>query len=157
VSVDLEREPEAESARGRVSRHMGEESATSPPVLALAAAAVAIGALAGAAVAGGPYLDLDSLNPWLVLFAAALFGALMVVPFAANHLLRGARSERAEAWEGAMVAWGAVAVVALGVGLVPIALGGFDPADSLADAVGLLLTIEAGLVAVTLLVWVLSG
>jgi hypothetical protein len=134
------------------------ESPMSAPALGLAAsAAVAIGALAGAAVAGEPYLDLDSLNPWLVVFAAALFAALFAVPFAANRALLRTHPERAEAWEGAMVAWGIVAAAALGAGLLLIVAGEFDPADSLADAVGLLLAIEAGLVAATLVTWALSG
>jgi hypothetical protein len=134
------------------------EPLPSGPALGLtAAAAVALGALVGAAVSGGPYLDLDSLSPWLVVFAAALFGGLFAVPFAANRALLASRPERAEAWEGAMVAWGIIASVALGAGLLLILVGEFDPADSLADAVGLLLAIEAGLVAVTLLIWALSG
>jgi hypothetical protein len=119
--------------------------------------AVAVGSLAGAGVAGGPYLDLDSLSPWLVVFATALFGALFAVPFAANRALRSARPERAEAWEGAMVAWAIVASVALGAGLLLVLVGDFDPADSLLDAVGLLLALEAGLVAATLLIWAVSG
>ena len=134
------------------------EPVMSGPALGVAAAAAAaVGSLVGAAVAGEPYLDLDSLNPWLVAFAAALFGALIAVPFAANHALRAARPDRAELWEGAMVIWGAISLVTLGAGILLIAVGGFDPADSLADAVGLLLTIESGLVAVTLLIWMLSG
>jgi hypothetical protein len=37
-----------------------------------------------------------------------------------------------------------------------IAAGGFSPGDSLADAVGLLLVIDAGMIVATLIVWVLS-
>ena len=134
------------------------EPPLSGPVLGFAVAvAVCLGSLVGAAVAGEPYLELDSLNPWLAVFAVALFGGLFAVPFAANRVLLARRPERDEAWEGAMVAWGAVALLALGAGLLLIGLGGFEPGASLADAVGLLLAIEAGLVAVTLVIWALSG
>ena len=121
------------------------------------AVAVGAGSLAAAAVAGGPYLDLDSLNPWLAVFAVALFAALFAVPFAANRGLTARDPQRSEAWEGSMLAWGLVATITLGAGMLLIALGGFDPGDSFADAVGLLLAIEGGLVAATLLVWMLSG
>jgi hypothetical protein len=134
------------------------EPPLSGPALGFAVAvAVCLGSLVGAAVAGGPYLALDSLNPWLAVFAVALFGGLFAVPFAANRVLLARRPEQDEAWEGSMVAWGAVASLALGAGVLLILVGAFDPADSLADAVGLLLAIEAGLVAVTLVIWVLSG
>jgi hypothetical protein len=76
---------------------------------AATAVAVSAGALAAAAVAGGPYLDLDSLSPWLAVFAVTLFGALFAVPFAANRALAASHPERDEAWEGAMLAWGLVA------------------------------------------------
>jgi hypothetical protein len=56
-----------------------------------------------------------------------------------------------------MIVWGIVASVVLGAGLLLVLVGDFDPADSLLDAVGLLLAIEAGLVAATLLIWALSG
>jgi hypothetical protein len=46
--------------------------------------------------------------------------------------------------------------MALAIGGLLIAAGGFAPGDSLADAVGLLVAIEAGMVVLTLLAWVLS-
>jgi hypothetical protein len=64
---------------------------------------------------------------------------------------------RAEGWERAMLLWGATALVALGLGAAMIALGGFTPARSLDDAIGLLLVIEAGMVVLVLLAWILAG
>ncbi len=34
-----------------------------------------------AAVAGPPYLSLESLSPWVVVFAIGLFGAAFATPF----------------------------------------------------------------------------
>jgi hypothetical protein len=134
------------------------ERVTAGPALALAASTgLAIAALVLAAVKGAPYLDLSALNGWLALFAGAAFGALFSVPFAAERVLKEARPESAERWEPALMIWGGVAFAALLLGGLLIAAGGFAPADSLADAAGLLLVIEAGLVAATLAVWALSG
>jgi hypothetical protein len=133
------------------------EPAWSGPTLALlAAAAVAAVSLLLAGLAGGPYLDLSSLNPWLAVFAISAFAALITVPFAVERLLKAAHPERSEHWERAMVIWGGVAAAALLVGVALIAAGGFSPGDSLADAVGLLLVIDAGMIVATLVVWVLS-
>lgn len=133
------------------------EPALSGPTLALlAAAAVAAASLLLAALAGGPYLDLSSLNPWLAVFAVAAFGALIAVPFAVERLLKAAHPERAEHTERAMVIWGGVAAAALLAGVGLVAAGGFSPGASLADAVGLLLVIDSGMVVATLVVWVLS-
>jgi hypothetical protein len=118
----------------------------------LAAAALVLAALKGA-----PYLDLSSLNGWVGLFAVAAFAALLSVPFAIERILNATHPERAEHWERAMLLWGVVGLVALVTGGLLIAAGGFSPADSLPDAVGLLLVIEAGMVVMTLLVWLLSG
>jgi hypothetical protein len=136
----------------------GGEPATPWPLIALAGglAAAAISILL-AAVGGPPYLSLSSLSPWIVLFAAAAFVALFAVPFAANRLTVAADPSRAEGWERAMLLWGAVALLTLGLGVALIALGGFSPARSLEDAVGLLLAIEAGMVVLVLLAWVLAG
>jgi hypothetical protein len=134
------------------------EPAMSGPTLALlASSAVALVALLLAALTGGPYLDLSSLNPWVAAFAVAAFAALFSVPFAVERLLKAAHPERAEYWERAMLLWGAVATAALVLGGVLIAPGGFSPGASLADAIGLLIAIEAGMVVVTLLAWLLSG
>jgi hypothetical protein len=110
-----------------------------------------------AAFAGPPYLSLSSLSPWIAVFAVTAFAALFAVPFAANRLIVAADPSRAEAWERAMLVWGAVALATLGLGAAMIAAGGFSPARSLDDAVGLLLAIEAGLVLLVLLAWMLAG
>ena len=128
------------------------------PAAAMAAcAALSIVALILAGAAGGPYLDLASLNPWIAVFAVTAFGALFAVPFAANRLLVMARPERAEAWEGAMVAWGAVATAVLAVAGLIVLGGDFSPGRSLADAAALVLVIEAGMVVGALAVWLVSG
>jgi hypothetical protein len=83
---------------------------------------------------------------------------LFSVPFAVERLLKAAHPERAEYWERAMLLWGAVATAVLVLGGALIAPGGFSPGASLADAIGLLIAIEAGMVVVvTLLAWLLSG
>jgi hypothetical protein len=134
------------------------EPAMAGPTLALvASSAVAVIALVLAALTGGPYLDISSLNGWLALFAVAAFAALFSVPFAVEGLLKAAHPERAERWERAMLLWGAVAVAALVLGGMLIAAGGFSPAASLADAAGLLIAIEAGIVVLTLVAWLLSS
>jgi hypothetical protein len=134
------------------------EPAMPGPTLALvASSAVALVALLLAALTGGPYLDLSSLNAWVAIFAVAAFAALFSVPFAVERLLKVAHPERAEYWERAMLLWGAVATAVLVLGGALIAPGGFSPGATLADAIGLLLAIEAGMVVVTLLAWLLSG
>jgi hypothetical protein len=122
----------------------------------LAAVAIAVSSLILARVKGPPYLDFSALNGWVALFGFAALGALVAVPFTANHLL-SARSNEDERWEAAMLVWGAVALAALAIGVLLIAAGGFSPGSSLADAAGLLIVIEAGLVVLCLLGWLLSG
>ena len=135
-----------------------EEGGRPLPTLALiASAAIALVSLLLAALSGGPYLDISSLNGWVALFAVASFAALFSVPFAAEQLLRATHPERDEHWERAIVIWGGVATAALALGVALIAAGGFDPGASLADAAGLLLAIEAGMVVATLVFWVLSN
>lgn len=139
-------------------RAPGEEPAPSAPLLALiSGAGVAAASLVLAGLAGDPYLDLSELNLWVAVFAVASFAALFSVPFAIERLLKAAHPERAEYWERAMMLWGAVATAVLLAGAALIAAGGFDPGGSLADAAGLLLVIEAGMVVVTLLAWLLAG
>ena len=121
------------------------------------ATGLAIAFLILAALKGAPFLDLSSLNVWLALFAVAALGALFAVPFATERTLRAARPDSSEHWEPAMLVWGGAAVAALLVGVLLIWAGGFSPADSLADAAGLVIAVEAGLVAATLAVWVLSS
>lgn len=135
-----------------------EDPAPSGPVLALVAATgVAIASVVLAGLAGSPYLDLSELNPWVAVFAVAAFAALFSVPFAVERLLKAAHPERAEYWERAMLIWGAVATTVLLLGGLLIAAGGFDPGGSLTDAAGLLLVIDAGMIVISLLAWLLAG
>jgi hypothetical protein len=143
----------------------GNEAGAGPPrtepgmagstVALLASSGTAAGALVLAAATGGLYLG-SSLNGWIALFGFAAFAAMFSVPFAANRVL-ASRSPKDERWEAAMLVWGAVALGALLIGGLLIAAGGFSPAHSLADAAGLLLVIEAGMVLLCLLGWLLSG
>lgn len=128
-----------------------------PTIGLVAGAGIGAVSIALAAVAGPPYLSLASLNPWIAVFAVAAFAALFAVPFAVNRRIVAGDPERAEAWEAAMLIWGGAALAALAVGVLLAAAGGFSPADSLADAVGLLLLVEAGLVLAVLLAWLLAG
>ena len=128
-----------------------------PMVGIVGGSAVALVSIVLAAVAGSPYLSFSSLSPWIALFAVASFVALFAVPFAVNQRIVARDPERAEAWEPAMVVWGAVALVALSFGALLIFAGGFSPSDSLADATGALIVTETGLVLVVLLGWLLSG
>jgi hypothetical protein len=127
-----------------------------PTIALLGSSGIAAAALIFAAVKGPPYLEISSLNGWVALFGLAAFAAMFSVPFAANRIL-SARSTEDERWEGAMLVWGAVALAGLLLGVVLISVGGFAPGHSLADAAGLLIVIEAGLVLLCLLGWLLSG
>ena len=134
-----------------------EPGAAWPTIGIVGGSAVALMSIALAAVAGSPYLSFSSLNPWIALFAVALFVALCAVPFALNQRIVGRDPEKTEAWEQAMVVWGAIAFVVLALGAVLIFAGEFSPSASLADAIGLLMTAESGLVLGVLLSWLLSG
>lgn len=136
---------------------VGTEPAEPWPLRALVGSgAIAVVSVLLAAIRGTPYLD-SPLNPWIGVFAVAGFGVLFAVPFVANQQLAAAHPEREETWERAMVAWGAVALGVLALGIALIAVGGYSPADSLADAIGLVLALESALVLVVLTIWVLAG
>jgi hypothetical protein len=118
----------------------------------LAIAAVSVGL---AAAAGGPYLSLDSLNPWVAVFAVGLFAALFATPFAIHRGLGGLLEADAR-WERALLWWGAVSLGVLAVGLLCGLPSGFA-SDSLAGSIGLVAVVEAVMVLATLVVWLLSG
>ncbi len=123
----------------------------------LASLGIAAAALILAALKGGPYLSLDFLNPWLVVFAAGIFAAFAALPFAFNEKIVASDPKRTEAWERAMLFWG---LIILPVFLLAVALvfaGGFSPQHSLADAAGVVLLIEAGLIELSLVAWLLAG
>jgi hypothetical protein len=126
-----------------------------PALFAAAGLAVAALSLALAGADGAPYLSFGDLNPWLVGFAIGLFIALFATPFVI-HARIGGLLEADARWERALLLWGAVALAALGVGLLCVLPSGFG-SDSLAGAAGLVIVVEAALVLGTLAVWLLSG
>ena len=109
-------------AAGDVGSLMDLGAATDRRPLLFLVGGVAAGviSIALAAVAGGPYLALDSLSPWIVTFAIGLFCALFATPFVIYGRLGGeleadARWERAVLW-WALVAVGVLVVAALSAG-----------------------------------------
>jgi hypothetical protein len=127
-----------------------------PALAALAGLALAAVSAALAAAAGPPYLSAAHVNGWIVVFAAAFFGALFAAPFLIERWLRERSSDSDERWERAMVIWGAGTVAVLVLAIALGSSGGFA-GDSWAGSVGLVATIEASLVLGTLIAWVLAG
>lgn len=84
-----------------------------------------------------------------------LFWALFASPFAIHGRL-GGRLEADARWERALLAWGALSLLALGLGILCAAAGGFE-ADSLVGFAGIVTVAEATLVLATLVVWLISG
>lgn len=114
-------------------------------------AAVALGL---AAARGAPYLSLSELNPWLAVFAIGLFAAIFAAPFAIHARVGGSLEDDVR-WERAVLLWGVVAAVCLGLGLLVGLPSGFG-SDSLAGSAGLVIVVEAGLVLGILVVWLIS-
>jgi hypothetical protein len=127
-----------------------------PTLAAVVGLAVAAAGLLFAAATDGPYLTADSVNAWIVVFAAGLFAALFAVPFAFERRLRTAVPDRDKRWERALLGWGAVAIGVLFAGGM-LGLANDYSGSSLGGALGLLITIEAGLVLATMVVWLVSG
>jgi hypothetical protein len=127
-----------------------------PLLVLLAAALLAVAALGLAAASGPPYLDSGGVNGWIVVFAGALFAALLAVPFAIERRLRASHTKDDARWDRAVPLWGAVALAVLVAGALVGAGGGFA-GDSLAGSAGLVMAIEAGLVVVALGAVLLSG
>ena len=121
-------------------------------LLALGGGATALAAVLLAAAAGGPYLEGNGVNPWIVVFAAGLMAALVAFPFGFEVRFRERYPDRDKRWEAALVVWGLVAGALLAAGLA----AGFDT-STLGGAVGLILAIEAALVVGTVVTWLLSG
>jgi len=128
-----------------------------PTLAAVAGVAIAAAALLLASATGGPYLTADGVNGWLIVFAAAAFAVLFAAPFVIERRLRPAIAESDRRWERALLYWGAISIVALGVGILAGASADWASGDSLAAAAGLLLTIESVLVLGAMVVWLLSG
>jgi hypothetical protein len=127
-----------------------------PPTLALAAGlALATVSIPLAALAGGPFLSLESLSPWVVTFAIGLFVALFAIPFALHAGIGGLLEDDAR-WERALLWWGAITVGVLAIALVVGLATRFD-ADSLAGSLAVVGAVEAVLVLVTLAAWLISG
>jgi hypothetical protein len=126
-----------------------------PAPFLVAGSALAVVSIPLAGAAGPPYLSLESLSPWLVVFAIGLFAALFSVPFAIHRRL-GGRLEADARWERALLLWGAVALVALALGLA-LGLAGSFAGESLAGSLGLVILAEAAMVIATLLAWLVSG
>ncbi len=134
---------------------MNEERA---PLLALAAGSgLALAGLLLAGAKGAPYLTSDSVNVWIVVFAAGLLAALFATPFAIERRMRQSIDESDRRWERSLLAWGAVAIGVLLAGFLLGVSADWASGDSLAGAAGLLITIEAVLVLGTMVVWLLSG
>jgi hypothetical protein len=130
----------------------GERGGRFAALLALGGTAVAALSAALAGATGAPYLEADGVNPWLIVFAAASMAALIAFPFGLEVRLRERFADRDRRWEMALVVWGGLAAVLLAVGFV----AGFDT-STLGGSLGLILVIEAALVAGTVVVWLLSG
>jgi hypothetical protein len=130
-------------------------SARLPALYLVAGIGLALVSVALAAAAGGPYLTLDELNPWVAVYAIGLFAALFATPFAIHRGLGGLLEADAR-WERALLWWGAVSLCVLGLGLLAGLPSGFA-SDSLAGSIGLVTVVEAVLVLATLVVWLLSG
>lgn len=130
----------------------GETSGRFAALLALGGVAVAVLGLALAGVTGDPYLGASGVNAWLVVFAAGLLVALVAFPFGLEVRLRERHADHDKRWEMSLVVWGGLS----GVLLLAAFLAGFDTA-TLAGAAGLIVVIEAGLTAATVVVWLLAG
>ena len=126
----------------------------------LAAGAGIIGsvlALLAAGASGEPYLTLDDLSPWIVVFAVTAFAALMAAPFAIDRMLDRADPSAADHWEKAMAAWGGICLLVTALAAVLVFGGDFSAARNLADAAGVILLAEAGAALCVLGVWLLGG
>lgn len=124
-------------------------------VVAIAGVAAAAVSIPLAAAAGPPYLSLDRINAWLVVYAIGLFAALFATPFLLRLRL-GGELEADARWERALLWWGALALVVLAAGLLCGVAGDFA-SDSLAGSLGVVTAAEAAMVMGTLVVWLLSG
>jgi hypothetical protein len=126
-----------------------------PALYCAIGAAVAVVSVLLAGATGAPYLSLSALNPWLVVYAIGLFGALFATPFVIHARLGGALEADAR-WERALLLWGAVALATLALGLAAGLPSGFA-SDSLAGSVGAVTVGEAVLVLGSLVAWLLAN
>ncbi len=130
-------------------------------LVAFGGTATALVSLALAGLAGGPYLTSEGVNGWVVVFAAGLLAALVAAPQVIEAHLRARRPQaegglRDERWEGAALAWGGLTLLVLAIA-IPVGIAESFSGESLAGTAALLATIEAGLVMLALLAWLLAG
>jgi len=109
-----------------------------------------------AAIAGPPYLGLEGINGWMIVFVAALFAALIAIPFALEARLRGSHPDSDARWDRAIPIWGGIALMVTVLGGLIGASGGFG-GDSLAGSAGLLAAGAGGLVLIAVATAMLSG
>jgi hypothetical protein len=109
-----------------------------------------------AAIAGPPYLGLEGINGWVIVFVAALLAALIAIPFALEARLRGSYPDSDARWDRAIPIWGGIALVVTAVGALIGASGDFA-GDSLAGSAGLLAAGAGGLVLIAVATALLSG
>ena len=92
-------------------------------VVCLIGLLVAALSLVLAAIAGPPYLGVEGINGWMIVFVAALLAALIAIPFALEARLRGSYSDSDARWDRAIPIWGGIALVVTVVGaLIGVAL-----------------------------------
>jgi MFS family permease len=137
-------------------------------LVAFAGTATALFSLLLAGIAGGPYLDSEHVNGWVIVFAAGLLAALVAAPMVIEARFRARRRSlettdppnpdpelKDERWESAALAWGGITLAVLAVA-IPVGLAESFSGSSLAGTVALLATIEAGLVLLALLALLLA-
>ena len=125
-------------------------------LICLSGLLVAALALVLAAIAGPPYLGVEGINGWMIVFVAALLAALIAIPFALEARLRGSYSDSDARWDRAIPIWGGIALVVTVVGALIGASGDFA-GDSLAGSAGLLAAGAGGLVLIAVATALLSG
>ena len=115
---------------------MNEERA--PLLGVVAGSGLALAGLLLAGAKGAPYLTSDSVNVWIVVFAAGLLAALFATPFAIERRMRPSIDESDRRWERSLLAWGAVAIGVLLAGFLLGVSADWASGESLAGAAGLL-------------------
>jgi peptidoglycan/LPS O-acetylase OafA/YrhL len=126
-----------------------------PRTALLAGLGVAAVGLILAGATDGPYLTSDDVNWWIVVFAAGLFAGLFALPFAIERRLRPRVEDEEKRWERALLLWGGASAAVLAFGVIAGSSAGWSGSE-LAGAAGLIVTIEAGLVLATMVVWLVS-